>query len=400
MDFSVPTEIQEMLAKVRQFLHDDVYPLEAQFINGRFADLVSALEEKRARVREMKLWAPQVPAEFGGVGLAFMEHAMLSEELGRTPLGHYVFNCQAPDAGNMEILAEFGTPEQQERFLKPLAAGKIRSCFAMTEPDCAGSNPVWMNTTAVKEGDEYVINGHKWFSSAADGAAFAVAMVVTDPDAEPHRRASQIIVPTDTPGYQFVRNIPVMGHAGDGWPSHSELRFENLRVPAENLLGEQGAGFAIAQARLGPGRIHHCMRWIGICERAFDCMCQRAAERDLAPGDKLGTRQSVQNWIAESRAEINAARLMVLQAAWKIDNEGAKAAREEISVIKFFAADVMMKVVDRAIQVHGALGVSDDTILQYFYRFERGARIYDGPDEVHKSVIARRALKGYGVAGT
>ncbi len=191
-----------------------------------------------------------------------------------------------------------------------------------------------------------------------------------------------------------------MGHAGDGWPSHSELRFENLRVPASNLLGEEGSGFTIAQARLGPGRIHHCMRWIGICERSFDCMCRYAASRVLAPGDKLGTRQSVQNWIAESRAEINAARLMVLQAAWKIDNEGSKAAREEISVIKFYVAGVMMNVIDRALQTHGALGMSDDTILQYFYRFERAGRIYDGPDEVHKSVIAKRTLKRYGMGTT
>lgn len=395
MDFSIPTELQNSLHTVRQFLHDEIYPLEQQFTGGPFAELVPALEEKRRQVKELGYWAPQVSAEFGGVGLGFMEHAMLSEELGRTPLGHYVFNCQAPDAGNMEILAEFGTPAQRETYLRPLAAGKIRSCFAMTEPECAGSNPVWMKTTAVRDGDEYVINGHKWFASAADGASFAVTMVVTDPDAEPHSRASQIIVPTDTPGYTFVRNVPVMGHAGDGWPSHSELRFEDVRVPCGNLLGEEGAGFTIAQARLGPGRIHHCMRWIGVCERSFDLMCRQASQRELAPGDKLGTRQTVQNWIAESRAEINAARLMVLQAAWKIDNEGAKAAREEISVIKFFVADVMMKVIDRAIQTHGALGVSDDTILQYFYRFERGARIYDGPDEVHKSVIARRTLRRY-----
>jgi len=398
MEFSIPAKVQSMLEEVGQFLREEIYPLEEQFVSGSFSDLLPTLEQRRARVKEMNLWAPQVPQEFGGVGLGFMEHAMLSEELGRTPLGHFVFNCQAPDAGNMEILAEFGTAEQQEKFLKPLAAGEIRSCFAMTEPECAGSNPVWMKTTAVREGNEYVINGHKWFTSAADGAAFAVAMVVTDPQADPHRRASQIIVPTDTPGYEFVRNIPVMGHAGDGWPTHSELRFNDVRVPVENLLGEEGSGFAIAQARLGPGRIHHCMRWIGICERSFDLMCRRAAERELAPGDPLGTRQTVQNWIAESRAEINAARLMVLQAAWKIDNEGAKAAREEISAIKFYAAGVLMNVVDRAIQVHGAMGISDDTILQYFYRHERGARIYDGPDEVHKSVIARRALKKYGMS--
>jgi alkylation response protein AidB-like acyl-CoA dehydrogenase len=223
-------------------------------------------------------------------------------------------------------------------------------------------------------------------------------MVVTDPAADPHARASQIIVPTDTPGFKIVRNISVMGHPGEDWPSHSEILYEDVRVPRKNLLGRAGAGFEIAQARLGPGRIHHCMRWMGICERSFDLLCERASRRDLAPGDKLGNRQTIQNWIAESRAEINAARLMVLQAAWKIDREGAKAAREEISLIKFYAADVLMKVVDRALQAHGALGMTDDTILSYYWRHERAARIYDGPDEVHKSVVARRILRGYGLS--
>jgi alkylation response protein AidB-like acyl-CoA dehydrogenase len=265
----------------------------------------------------------------------------------------------------------------------------------MTEPEHAGSNPVWLSTTAVRDGDNYVINGHKWFATAADGAALAVVMAVTDPTAEPHLRASQIIVPTDVPGFVHVRNIPVMGHAGAGWASHAELRFENCRVPRQNLLGQEGQGFAIAQARLGPGRIHHCMRWIGVCERCLDLLCGRAASRELAPGEKLGGKQTVQNWIAESRAEIDAARLLVLHAAWKIDRLGAKAARVDISLIKFFAAEVMQKVIDRAIQAHGALGISDDTVLSWFYRHERAARIYDGPDEVHKSVVARQILKHY-----
>ncbi|MGE3314501.1 MAG: acyl-CoA dehydrogenase family protein [Planctomycetaceae bacterium] len=399
MDFSISPRMQEILGTVRRFLADELFPLERDLMSKPFHEITPTLEAKREKVRQLGYWAPQIPKEFGGMGLGFMEHALLTEELGRSPLGHFTFNCQAPDAGNMEILLEFGTPEQKDQFLKPLAAGKIRSCFSMTEPEFAGSNPVWMSTTAVTDGDNYVINGHKWFTSAADGASFAVVMAVTDPSAEPHRRASQIFVPLNTPGVKMVRNIPVMGHSGDGWPSHSELRYENVRVPRKNLLGKEGAGFEIAQARLGPGRIHHCMRWIGICERSFDLMCERAARRDLAPGDKLGTRQSVQNWIAESRAEINAARLMVLHAAWKIDKEGAKHAREEISLIKFYVADVMMKVIDRAIQVHGALGVTDDTVLSYFYRFERGARIYDGPDEVHKSVVAKRILKGHGLVG-
>jgi acyl-CoA dehydrogenase len=397
MEFSIPQPLQDTLKSVRKFLIDEVYPLERDLLARPFRELLPALAAKRDRVREMGLFAPQVPKDHGGAGLKFMEHALLSEELGRTPLGHFVFNCQAPDAGNMEILHEFGTPEQKEAWLKPLVAGKIRSCFSMTEPGYPGSNPVWMATTAVLDGDSYVINGRKWFTSSADGAKFAIAMVVTDPGADPHSRASQIIVPTDTPGFKLVRNIPVMGHAGEDWPSHGEIVYEDVRVPRKNLLGRLGAGFEIAQARLGPGRIHHCMRWMGICERSFDLLCERAARRDLAPGDKLGTRQTIQNWIAESRAEINAARLMVLQAAWKIDRDGAKAAREQISLIKFYAADVLMKVIDRALQAHGALGVTDDTILSYYWRHERGARIYDGPDEVHKSVVARRILRGYGL---
>jgi alkylation response protein AidB-like acyl-CoA dehydrogenase len=397
MDFSISECMQKVLGQVRSFLLEHVYPLEARLHAEPFSQLVPTLEEKRRLVREMGFFAPQIPKKHGGMGLEFMDHALLSEELARTPLGHFVFNCQAPDAGNMEILIEFGTDAQREKFLAPLVAGKQRSCFSMTEPEHAGSNPVWMSTTAVRDGNDYVINGHKWFSSSADGAAFAVVMAVTNPDAEPHRRASQIFVPLDTPGVEFVRNISVMGHAGDGWPSHSELRYNNVRVPISNLLGGEGEGFAIAQARLGPGRIHHCMRWIGISERCYDEMCKRAATRELAPGDALGNRQTIQNWIAESRAEINASRLMVLHAAWKIDNVGAKEAREEISLIKFYVAEVMMKVIDRAIQVHGALGVTDDTILSYFYRFERGARIYDGPDEVHKSVVSKRALKQYGM---
>ncbi|HEV2970298.1 MAG TPA: acyl-CoA dehydrogenase family protein [Pirellulales bacterium] len=398
MDFSIPQPLQETLRSVRKFLIEEVYPLERDLLSRPFRELLPALHAKREKVREMGLLTPQIGKEQGGSGLKFMEHALLSEELGRTPLGHFVFNCQAPDAGNMEILQEFGTPEQKETWLKPLVAGKIRSCFSMTEPGYPGSNPVWMNTTAVVEGDSYVINGRKWFTSSADGARFAIAMVVTDPKADPHARASQIIVPSDTPGFKIVRNISVMGHSGEDWPSHSEVSYENVRVPKKNLLGREGAGFEIAQARLGPGRIHHCMRWMGICERSFDLLCERAARRDLAPGDKLGTRQTIQNWIAESRAEINAARLMVLKAAWTIDREGTKAARDEISLIKFFAADVLMKVIDRALQAHGALGMTDDTILAYYYRHERAARIYDGPDEVHKSVVSRRILRGYGLS--
>ncbi|MDH5507504.1 MAG: acyl-CoA dehydrogenase family protein [Anaerolineae bacterium] len=399
MNFEIPAKIQELVATIRAFGEKELNPLEGDFLTKPLAGLLPMLEEKRALVKKLGLWAPHLPEEYGGMGLSLMEFSHVSEALGRSPLGHYTFNCQAPDVGNMEILLEHGTDEQKERFLKPLAAGEIRSCFAMTEPELAGSNPVQMNATAVKDGRDYVINAHKWFTSAADGASFAIVMAVTNADeAKPHQRASQIIVPLDTPGYELVRNIPVMGHAGEGYFSHGETRFTDCRVPQSNLLGEEGRGFAIAQERLGPGRIHHCMRWIGICERAFDLMCQHAANRELNPGDVLANRQIVQAWIAESRAEINAARLMVLQAAWKIDSESAYAARDEISVIKFFVAGVLQKVLDRAIQTHGGLGVTDYTPLSYWYRHERAARIYDGPDEVHKAVIARRILKAHGVS--
>ena len=359
-------KLQQTLAQIREFIREEIYPLESKFLQEGFGAVLPALKKKREKVKALGLWAPHLPAEIGGMDLSLSEFAHVSEILGSSPLGLYAFNCQAPDVGNMEILHKFGTPEQKERFLLPLARGEIRSCFAMTEPEHAGSNPVWMSTTAVPEGDSYIVDGHKWFSTAADGAAFAIVMAVTNPQAEkPHQQASQIIVPADTPGYNHVRRIKIMGEEGEDHHSHSEIRFEECRVPKENLLGEEGAGFVIAQERLGPGRIHHCMRWIGICERAFDMMCRYAATRELAPGKPLATRQTVQNWIAESRAEINASRFMVLDAAHKIDREGTYAARVEISLIKFYVAGVLMRVLDQAIQVHGALGITDYTLLSH-----------------------------------
>ena len=365
-------------------------------MNCEWEEKLPKLNELREIVKSRGLWLPQIPKEYGGLGLTNAQHGEISEILGGSPYGHYCFNCQAPDAGNMEILIEFGTKEQQEKYLYPLLRGEIRSCFAMTEPNNAGSNPVKMSSVALKEGDEYVINGHKWFTSSCDGASFAIAMLVTDPEGEnPHQRASQIIVPLDTPGFEFVRNVSIMGHPGGGWESHAEVKFNDCRVPLSNVLGEDGAGFSIAQKRLGPGRIHHCMRWLGICERAFDLMCERALTRTIAPGETLGDKQTIQNWIAECRAEINAARLLIQDAAEKIDSIGASNARAEISIIKFYCANVLQKVVDCAIQVHGALGVTDDTILAFYYRHERAARIYDGADEVHKSRLARAILKKY-----
>lgn len=397
MEFGVSPKMQEILTNIRQFMRDHVFPLEPAVAEKGFGATKQELAALRAKVRERGLWCPQIPKEHGGMGLSLLEHGMVSEELGRSPLGHYAFNCQAPDSGNMEILLQYGTEEQKKKYLAPLLRGDIRSCFSMTEPDRPGSNPTWMATTAVPDGDDYVINGHKWFTSSAEGATFAIVMAVTNPEASRYEQASQIIVPLDNPGFKFIRNIPIMGHAGDDYDSHAEVKYVDCRVPRTNLLGPEGAGFVIAQERLGPGRIHHCMRWIGICERSFDLMCQRAATRELAPGKPLGTKQAVQQWIAESRAEINAARLSVLQAAWKIDNDGLYNSRTEISCIKFLVADVMLKVIDRAIQVHGALGVTSDTPLAAFLRNERGARIYDGADEVHKTVVARQVLKNYGL---
>ncbi|HEX6292791.1 MAG TPA: acyl-CoA dehydrogenase family protein [Herpetosiphonaceae bacterium] len=386
-----------LLDRIRGFMRDEVYPLESRLLREGFGALLPTLREQRQSVKARGLWAPHLPPEYGGLGLTLSQFGRVSEVLGTSPLGHYLFNCQAPDIGNMEILIEHGTARQKAHYLEPLARGDIRSCFAMTEPEHPGSNPVWLSTAAVKDGDDYVISGHKWFASSADGAAFAIVMAVTNPDAPRHERASQIIVPTDTPGFRIVRNISVMGDAGQDHASHAEILLESCRVPQSNRIGAEGHGFALAQMRLGPGRIHHCMRWIGICERAFDLLCRRAATRELAPGKPLATRQAIQHWIAESRAEINASRLMVLDAAARIDREGASAARVDISLIKFFVANVLQRVLDRAIQVHGALGMTDDTLLSFWYRHERGARIYDGADEVHKSVVARQILKQYGV---
>jgi alkylation response protein AidB-like acyl-CoA dehydrogenase len=394
MDFDPPAALVPLLDRARALLDERVVPLEAEVLADGFVAGAAALEAARDAVRAAGLWGPATPRALGGLGLGLVEHGLVSEVLGRSPLGHYVFGCQAPDAGNVELLDRLATPAQRIRWLEPLAAGAIRSCFSMTEPDRAGSNPTELGCRAVLEGEHWVIDGHKWFTTAADGAAFAIVMAVTDPDAAPHARASMLIVPTDAPGFEHVRNIPIMGHAGDGWGSHAELRYRACRIPADHLLGERGKGFAAAQERLGPGRIHHAMRWIGICERAFDAMCARATAREIAPGEPLASKQLIQAWVAESRAAIDAARLLVLRAASTIERHGFHAARDQVSLIKFHVAGVMLEVVDRAIQVHGALGLTSDSVLSWFYAHERGARIYDGPDEVHKLVVARRLLAG------
>jgi acyl-CoA dehydrogenase len=396
MDFTIPENTQRMIRVIRDFIRQQVFPLERDFLNSSFREMLPVLQGKRDKVKAMGLWAPHIPEEYGGQGLSLVEFAHIGEELGRSPLGHYLFNCQAPDVGNMEILLKYGTDEQKGKYLRPLVQGEIRSCFSMAEPAYPGSNPAWMGATAFKDGGDYVINGEKWFSSGADGAAFTIVMAITDPQApSPYLKASMIIVPFGTPGFKLVRNTSVMGGVGSDYASHGEVLFDQCRVPQGNLLGGEGAGFVIAQERLGPGRIHHCMRWIGICERAFDLTCEWAARRRVSPDKTLSRQQIVQTWIAESRAEINAARLMVLQTAWKIDREGQSAARDEISLIKFYVAGVLQRVLDRAIQVHGAMGMTDNLPLAYWYRHERAARIYDGPDEVHKLAVARHILRKY-----
>ncbi len=395
MDFEVSDKMKTIIGMIGEFVDKELIPMEQDFLSKPLKSLISEIERKREMVKKMELWAPNHPKEYGGMGLDLVEHALVSEALGRSPLGHYVFGCQAPDAGNIEILNMFGTAEQKEKYLRPLVEGKIRSCFSMTEVDMPGSNPVMLETTAIKDGNDYVINGQKWYSSSADGAEFAIVMAVTNPEAPPYLRASMIIVPTSTPGFNLVRNISVMGHAGEGYFSHGEILYQSCRVPQANLLGTEGHGFVIAQERLGPGRIHHCMRWIGICNRVFDLMCSRALNRIISEGKTLATKQIIQSWIAESAAEIHSARLMVLHAAWMIEKVGASEARKEISLIKFMVAGVMQKVIDRALQVHGGLGMTDDTIISFFYRHERAARIYDGADEVHKISVAKRILKGY-----
>jgi acyl-CoA dehydrogenase len=396
MDFTPSPEVAELRERVLDFMDAEIYPQERELMEalddevGPGVPYPANLVAVREKARTDGLWNLFMPDERFGPGLKNWGYGLLCEEMGRSPMAApMAFNCSAPDTGNMEILAEHGTPEQRERWLEPLLEGKIRSCFSMTEPEVSGSDPTLLQAKAVLDGDEWVIDGHKWFTSGAVGADLAIAMVVTDPDAHPYARASMICVPTDAPGFNLVRPISVMGH--DGGPGHCEIRYEECRVPKENLLGERGAGFAVAQDRLGPGRIHHCMRAIGTAERAHEMMCRRANER-TAFGGPLGEKQFVQESIAASRMEIDQARLLTLYAAWKMDTEGKRAARQAISAIKIVAANMVMDVLDRAIQVHGSLGMTDDTPLAIMWRFSRMLRLADGPDEVHKMVLARREL--------
>jgi acyl-CoA dehydrogenase len=371
-----------------------VWPLETLDLDA--AAIGAALAPLQAEVRARGLWAAHLPPELGGQGFGQVKLGLMHEVLGTSVYAPLAFGNQAPDSGNSEILALAGTEEQKDRWLHPLLAGDLHSAFSMTEPG-AGADPTLLTTRAVRDGDDWVITGHKWFTSNASIADFLIVMAVTDPDARPHQRASMFIVPTDTPGVDVLRDVPTMEHPEEAFGKlggHAEVLYRDVRVGPEALLGAEGAGFLIAQHRLGPGRIHHCMRWIGQAQRALDMLCERATYR-YAHGSILADKQTVQNWIADSATELHAARLMTLQAAWVIDTQGASAARKEIAMIKVFGAKVLHDVIDRALQAHGSLGYSTDLPLERMYRFARAARIYDGPDEVHRATIARLLLRGY-----
>ncbi len=397
MDFEFNDKTKKLIERVTNFMEVHVYPNEKVYekqveASGDKHHHPQILEEMKAKAKADGLWNLFLPDDRYGGGLNNLEYAPLSEQMGRSLIGSEVFNCSAPDTGNMEILAQFGTEPQKEQWLKPLLEGEIRSCFSMTEPEVAGSDPTLLQTRAVREGDEYVINGHKWFTSNAahPHCKIAIVMVVTDPEAQPHRRASQILVPLDTPGMTIVRPVHVFND--NGGHGHCEVKYENCRVPASNMLGEEGDGFPIAQARLGPGRIHHCMRAIGGASRALDMMIERALTRFIH-GSLLSEKGVIQEWIAKSRMEIEQARWLVLHAAWKMDKYGKKEARHEISMIKTVCANTFQTVVDRAIQTHGALGTTNDVPLARLWAYARILRLADGPDEVHNMVIARREVR-------
>jgi acyl-CoA dehydrogenase len=392
-EFATDPEVENDLAWIRDFVAEEIMPLETLDLDD--AAMRRAMAPLKQRVKERGLWAAHLPAEFGGQGFGQVRLALMHEILGRSHLAPLVFGNQAPDSGNAELIAVGGTAEQKARWLEPLLAGEIRSCFAMTEPG-AGADPTLQTTRARLDGGEWVLDGRKWFASNASIADVLIVMCVTDPDAPPHQRASMIIVPAGTPGMVIERDIPTMEHPVERAPaygSHGEISFISARVPADSLLGERGRGFALAQTRLGPGRIHHCMRWLGQSERALEMLCERAVSRTVH-GSLLSDKQMVQDWVAESVAARHAARLMTLHAAWKIDTQGVAAALTEIALIKFWGARVLHDVIDRAIQVHGSLGFSSDLPLEQMYRLARAARLYDGPDEVHKVTVARRTLRG------
>ena len=396
-DFATDPEFQEQLDWMQTFVREEIWPVETVIDDLGQDGFERVFEPLKEQVKARGLWAAHLPPELGGQGFGQVKLGLMHEILGTSFFAPVAFGNAAPDSGNSEILAMVGTEDQKDQYLHPLLAGDVRSAFSMTEPQTAGADPTLLETTAKLEGDEWVINGRKWFSTNGSVADFLIVMAVTDPEARPHQRASMLVLPADTPGVTVLRDIPTMEHPQQHFGrigGHAEILYENVRVPKESLLGDRGAGFLIAQQRLGPGRIHHCMRWLGVSRRAFEMLCERSVSR-YAHGSLLSEKQTIQNWIADSAAQMQAARLMTLHAAWRIDNEGTSAARTDIALIKFFGAGVMHDVVDRAVQVHGSLGYSTDLPLEAMYRFARGARLYDGPDEVHRQSVARQILRGY-----
>jgi acyl-CoA dehydrogenase len=396
-DFSTDDDFQRKLDWMSEFVREEIWPLETIVPELGWDGLERAMQPLQVEVKAHGLWAAHLDPELGGQGYGQVKLGLMHEILGSCPIAPLAFGNAAPDSGNSEILALAGTPEQKDRYLHPLLAGDLKSAFSMTEPDTAGSDPTLLQTAAVRDGDEWVINGRKWFSSNGSIADFLIVMAVTDPEARRHQRASMFVVDADTPGVRILRDVPTMEHPWDSYGAygnHAEIAYEDVRIPADALLGARGAGFLIAQQRLYPGRIHHCMRWLGVARRAFDMLCERSLYR-YAHGSTLAEKQTVQNWIADSTAQMQAARLMTLHAAWKMDTEGVAAARTDIALIKFFGAEVLHDVVDRALQAHGSLGYSTDLPLEAMYRYARAARIYDGPDEVHRASVARQVLRGY-----
>ncbi len=396
-DFSTEPEFQRQLDWMAEFVREQIWPLETLLDELGAEGLERAMAPLREEVKSHRLWAAHLGPDLGGQGFGQVKLGLMHEILGTSPIAPLAFGNAAPDSGNSEILAIAGTPEQKERYLYPLLAGDLRSAFSMTEPDAAGSDPTLLRTRAVREGQGWVLNGHKWFSSNGSVADFLIVMAVTDPEARPHQRASMFIVDADTPGVNVIRDVATMEHPWESfgrYGNHAEIVYDEVRLGDDALLGAEGAGFLISQQRLYPGRIHHCMRWLGVARRAFDMLCERSLYR-YAHGSVLAQHQTVQNWIADSAAQMQAARLMTLHAAWKMDTEGVSAARSDIALIKFFGAQVLHDVIDRAIQAHGALGYSTDLPLEAMYRYARAARIYDGPDEVHRASVARRVLRGF-----
>ena len=382
MDFDLSHELIDLRDRVAAFVRDEVIPREREKVSD-------VLPELRKKARSLGLYGPQLPEEYGGLSLGTVGMCVLFEAAGRSFLGPLAMHCAAPDEGNMHLLHLFATPEQREKYLKPLAEGKIRSCFAMTEPaPGAGSDPTMMKTRATRVGREWEINGHKWFTTGAEGSTFAVTMAITDPDVPAKIGASLFLVPTDAPGFRIIRSVETMGDHGVG--GHGEIELKGVRVPDSAVLGEIGDGFRMAQLRLGPARLTHCMRWLGVAQRSQEIAIARAKERE-AFGKKLAEHEAIQWMIADSEMDLHASRLMVLHAAWK--HEQGDEIRHESSICKVFVAEAVNRVIDRAIQICGALGLSEDTPLEHFYREARSFRIYDGPSEVHRMVIARNVLR-------